>query len=307
MKTVLITGVAGFLGRHIASHFAQEGYRIVGVDLPAPETVHLPPGSSYTQLALPSPDFGTVLRESAPDVCIHCAGRASVPLSMKEPAVDFQDNTVLTFHLLEALRQYASRCRFVLLSSAAVYGNPKALPVSENQHIAPLSPYGFHKRQAELLCQEFARIYGVPTFAVRIFSAYGPGLRRQVVWDVCEQLLTRGRLSLKGTGRESRDFIHATDIARALLLLVAEAPAEGETYNVATGRETAIAELAALCGAALGCEIPAEFDGSVRAGDPLNWRADIGKLSAFGFAPTVSLEDGVAEVAAWAREQLFSK
>ena len=304
MKTALLTGIAGFLGRHIARHFAGAGWRVVGVDSLAPENVQLGAGVRYARIKLPSPEFGALLAEAKPDVLLHCAGRASVPLSMQDPAADFHDNTVLTFELLDSVRRNAGGCRFILLSSAAVYGNPKALPVSENTHVAPLSPYGFHKRQCELVCQEFARIYSVPTVSVRIFSAYGAGLRRQVVWDICERLLTNGSLSLSGTGNESRDFIHATDIARALALLSEKAPAEGEIYNLSTGRETTISELAGHLIKSLGMNVIPVFDGKTRAGDPLNWRADVSKLASLGFAPTVTLEQGLAQVASWARAEL---
>jgi UDP-glucose 4-epimerase len=144
----------------------------------------------------------------------------------------------------------------------------------------------------------------VPTVSVRIFSAYGAGLRRQVVWDICERLLTNGALTLGGTGNESRDFIHATDIARALALLSEKAPAEGEIYNLSTGRETTIAELAGHLIAALGMNVVPQFDGKTRAGDPLNWRADVSKLVSLGFAPTVALEQGLTQVASWARAEL---
>lgn len=305
-RTAFITGIAGFLGRHIARHFAQIGWRVAGVDALAPENVHLGSGVRYTRLQLPSPDLGPLLRDLAPDACIHCAGRASVPLSMEDPSADFHGNTVLTFELLDALRRSAPGCRFILLSSAAVYGNPKSLPVAESQHLAPVSPYGFHKRQCELLCQEFSKVYGLPSLAVRIFSAYGPGLRRQIVWEICERLLTSGTLALHGTGGESRDFIHAADIARALALLAEKAPATGEIYNVATGRETTILELASLVTGALRLKVEAQFDGTSRPGDPLNWRADVSKLTGLGFAPAIPLEQGLAQVADWARAELAS-
>lgn len=306
MKKVLLTGAAGFLGKHIGRHFAQLGWKVAGVDILAPGSVQLAAEVRYEQCVLPSPDFERILRDLQPDVCIHCAGRASVPMSMSDPAADFRDNTILTFELLDAIRRNTPGCRFILLSSAAVYGNPRALPVSENTHVAPLSPYGFHKRQCELICQEFAKIYGVPTISTRIFSAYGPGLRRQVVWDICERLLTKGSLSLSGTGQESRDFIHATDIARALALLADKAPANGEIYNLSAGRETTIAELASLLISAMGMGVEAQFDGRSRPGDPLNWRADVSKLRELGFEPAVSLEKGLADVAAWARLELGS-
>lgn len=304
MPTLLLTGAAGFLGRHIARQFVIDGWRVIGVDDVSPENAQVGVPITYHRMKLPNAAFDALAKAEQPDACVHCAGRASVPLSMEDPAADFRDNTVLTFEVLDTLRRHAPKCRFILLSSAAVYGNPKELPVSENQHVAPLSPYGFHKRQCELIVQEFARIYGQPTLSVRIFSAYGPGLRRQVIWDICERLLTQGALSLRGTGNESRDFVHADDAARALVLLAGKAPADGEIYNLSTGRETTIAELAGLLASALGTQATASFDGQVRAGDPLNWRADISKLTSLGFAPTIALEQGLQQTATWCRTEL---
>ena len=303
MKTVLITGVAGFLGRYVARHFVREGWRVIGIDDVPPENVQLT-AVAFHRLQLPSTALPEILRATAPDVCVHCAGRASVPLSMAEPKPDFEANAVLTFELLDALRLHAPRCRLLFLSSAAVYGDPAALPVTEDQSVAPLSPYGYHKRQAELLCEEFSRIYGLPTAVVRIFSAYGPGLRRQVLWDICSRALMTGHLSLGGTGEESRDFIHAGDVAAGLCVLAERAAAEGEIYNLASGCETTIRELATLLLRALGSEITPQFDGQRRAGDPLHWRADISRLQALGFQPQISRERGIAATAQWCAAEL---
>lgn len=302
-ETVLITGIAGFLGRYVARHFAREGWRVVGVDEIPPENVQLPT-VAYHRLHLPSSELNELLRKETPSVCVHCAGRASVGLSMDDPAADFRGNALLSFELLDALRQHAPACRFLLLSSAAVYGDPATLPVAETHPLHPLSPYGYHKRAAELLCEEFSRIYGLPTASVRIFSAYGPGLRRQVVWDICEKVLTTGRLVLRGTGAESRDFIHAGDIARALHLLATKAPAQGEIYNLSNGDEVTIAELASLLLKALGSSAEAQFDGVATPGNPLRWQADIAKIRALGFAPTIPLEQGLRAVATWGAAEL---
>lgn len=304
MKTVVITGVAGFLGRHAARQFAREGWRVVGVDLAAPENAQLSAGTLYHRMTLPSAGLAELLRAVAPDACVHCAGRASVPLSMEDPAADFRDSTVLTFELLEMLRTVAPRCRLLLLSSAAVYGNPASLPVAETHRTAPLSPYGYHKLQCELLCEEFSRIYALPTTIVRIFSAYGPGLRRQVVWDICERALSGEALVLHGTGRESRDFIHGNDIARGLVLLAEKGGASAEVYNLASGEETTIAAIADLLLASLLSEKRPAFDGRATPGNPLCWRADIAKIRALGFAPAIGLEQGLRSVATWCAAEL---
>lgn len=270
----------------------------------AAENSGLGPNVEYTRLALPSPAFAELLLRTQPAALIHCAGRASVAHSLTDPAADFRDGTVLTFEVLEALRRHAPRCRFVLLSSAAVYGNPRTLPVTEEHPCAPLSPYGYHKRQGELLCEEFARLFAVPATAVRIFSAYGPGLRRQVVWDICRQALTQPELRLRGTGGESRDFIHAADVARALRCVVQNAPCTGEIYNLASGIETTIAELADRILRQLGRDIPAYFDRAQTPGDPLHWRADIARLRALGDEPRVPLERGLESFATWCSAEL---
>lgn len=275
---------------------------MLGIDEVLPENVQLP-GVDYHRLALPDARLSELLRSAAPAVCVHCAGRASVGLSMEQPAEDYRGNTLLVFELLEALRRTVPRCRFILLSSAAVYGDPASLPVSETHAVQPLSPYGYHKRQAELLCEEFSRIYALPTACARIFSAYGPGLRRQVIWDICQKWLATGALTLHGTGAESRDFIHAGDIAQGLRVLAEAAPGEGDIYNLATGREVTIAELAHLLLAALGAKTEPIFDGRATPGNPLRWRADIAKISALGFQPATSFESGIAAVAQWTKTE----
>lgn len=301
-RTVLITGIAGFLGRYTAREFARAGWHVVGVDDVAPDQA--PPGVEFHRLRLPSAALDPLLTKVAPAACIHAAGRASVASSLRDPASDFRDGVVLTFELLDALRRCAPRCRVALLSSAAVYGDPSSLPVRETDPIAPLSPYGYHKRQCELLLEEFARLYALPSVAVRIFSAYGPGLRRQVVWDICERALTTGRLVLHGTGSESRDFVHALDIARGLVHLVEHAPASAEIYNLASGTQTTIREVATVLLAHLHLNLQPEFDGQRTPGDPVHWRADLSRLTALGFSPEITLEEGLREVAASSSAEL---
>lgn len=304
-KSILITGVAGFLGRYVARYFSKRGGLVLGIDNSPPENAPLANITTYRRLTLPDPKLICILKKNPPDVCIHCAGRASVGLSVAEPAADFYANTSLTFEILNALRQTSPDCRFIFLSSAAVYGNPESLPVSETQLPAPISPYGFHKWQCEQLCLEFTKVYSLPTSSVRIFSAYGPGLRRQVVWDICRKAITQDTLKLKGTGQESRDFIHALDIAQALMTIATTAPMKGEVYNVSTGREVTITELAQLVLNFLECSKSIEFDGIVPIGNPLNWKADISKLTALNFSPSVPLEEGLKTFANWCKAELI--
>ena len=303
-KKALITGAAGFLGRFVSRHFAERGWMTLGIDNTPPENAPLANLSAYYQLHLPDKKLISILRENQPDTCIHCAGRSSVAWSFSDPASDFLSNAVLPLEILEACRIHAPGCRFINISSAAVYGNPEVLPVSEDAKPAPISPYGFHKLQSEQICKEYHQVFGIPTASVRIFSAYGPGLRRQVLWDICQKALSSKRVLLQGTGRESRDFIHAHDIARALMVVSESALMEGEVYNLASGQETTISRLASILLSVLQYDGDIAYDGQIPVGVPVNWKADITRLSTLGFEPSILLKQGAEAFALWCRSEL---
>jgi UDP-glucose 4-epimerase len=206
-----------------------------------------------------------------------------------------------TATLLEALRKHAPRARVVYVSSAAVYGDPPVLPVTEEAPTRPLSPYGYHRLMAELLVEEACRLQGAWGAIARVFSAYGPGLSRQVVFDLCSRGVRHEELVLDGTGDESRDFVHGSDVARALLAIAEGGSGQGERYNVASGVETTIRALADLVARETGAG-PVQFTGRVRAGDPKRWRADVSRLQRLGFMSRKGLEEGVREVVDWLRD-----
>jgi UDP-glucose 4-epimerase len=297
---VLVTGAAGFLGGHIANAFASAGHVVAGMDRsPATAGVSL---ARFLNAELSFASLRQVAAEVRPDICIHAAGRASVPDSVVHPMPDFENGPLLTMALLEALRLEAPACRTVFLSSAAVYGDPPRLPTDEEEALHPLSPYGYHKWMAELLCQEFFANYGLATGSVRIFSAFGPRLRRQVIFDICRKAATDEEVVLHGTGMESRDFIHATDVAAGVARVATRAPLRGEVYNLASGRETSIRELAESVLRALRSDKPIRFDGRPSPGMPVRWQANIAKIRALGFAPAVDLDTGISSYVQWWRE-----
>jgi UDP-glucose 4-epimerase len=302
MKAV-VTGANGFLGNHIVRHLRACNWEVVGVDRSLPRIqLHQETPCLY-RWALPDPRWAALLREFAPDFCIHCAGSASVPLSYADPTRDYVGGPQLVFELLESLRRESPRTRFIFLSSAAVYGHPRRLPVSELEPPAPISPYGAHKWQAEQLCQEFSKFFGLGTASLRIFSAYGRGLRRQVIWDICDKLLHPPAVVLQGSGSETRDFIHGRDVAQAVECVASRAEFAGECYNVASGRETEISALGRQLSGYLAVQREMVFSGVVPEGTPLQWRADIDRLERLGFRQQVALAEGLRDFAAWVREE----
>jgi UDP-glucose 4-epimerase len=303
-KKVLITGVGGFIGRTLAHYLSSRRYLVYGLDRVPAENAHRADLAEYTQLALPNSQFEGLLRRWQPDAILHCAGGASVERAMEDPLLDYAEGPALTFSLLDSTRKVKPDCAFVLLSSAAVYGNPERLPVSEASPVRPISTYGYHKWQSEIICQEYAQLFGMCTISVRIFSAYGPGLRRQVIWDIVRKALTQPEVRLQGTGQESRDFIHVQDIAQGLEAILSSVPPGGSVYNLASGRETKIADLAALILRQLGISSPPIFPGQLPQGTPKNWQADIAAISKLGFKPQISIADGITDFVQWYRTEI---
>jgi UDP-glucose 4-epimerase len=275
----LVTGDRGFLGRHIAAQLEADGDEVIGAGRPDVE--------------IPSPAFDSLLTKRRPDVVVHCAGPASVPASLESPESDRTG----AVEVLGALLDRLDGARLILVSSAAVYGDPERLPVAEDAALAPVSPYGRHRVEAERLAAES----GVPLVVARVFSAYGEGLRRQVLWDIARRALAGGPVELSGTGDETRDFVHARDVAAAIGAIAQHSAFKSEIVNVGTGVETSIAHLAQVITTELGGG-DVRFNGIARPGDPTRWRADITRLRSLGFEPSVSIDDGAATYARWVRD-----
>jgi nucleoside-diphosphate-sugar epimerase len=187
----------------------------------------------------------------------------------------------------------------VLCSSAAVYGNPRQLPVAESAERSPISPYGYHKVVKELLLEEYVALHGARGSTARIFSTFGPGLRHLAVWDIARRMLGED-FKLQGTGEETRDYLYIEDVAAALLQIVVSAQHRGEAINVASGTETEIRQLASLIGRALGlARIDLAGNSMATVGKPVRWRADIARLRALGFSPSFSLDEGLSVTVQW--------
>jgi UDP-glucose 4-epimerase len=297
----LITGASGFLASYLASVCREAGWATHGADRTGSSQTSNWDGF-HTGLT-GTLDWDTILA-TPPRFCFHLAGGASVPASVADPIGDFESLFPGTARLLVSIARRAPDCVFVLFSSAAVYGVPPTLPVREDCPIRPVSPYGVHKAMAEGLVAEYARLYGLRAVVLRIFSAYGEGLRKQLFWDLCQKAVAArpgGMIELSGTGAETRDFVHARDVAEAALAAaLAASPVPGcEPINVASGIETTVADAASTLLEALRRPVALRFNGESRQGDPPRWVANISRLQRKGFEPKRALSDGVAAYARW--------
>ena len=294
MKTIVVLGGGGFLAGHIQQHYRSLGWRVISIGRGADASC----GDVHHRWDLPHSEFAHLLAVERPQICVNAAGRSSVLASVVEPLADFEASTVLTFQVLNDLRRRSPSTIYIHLSSAAVYGDPVALPIREDAEIAPISPYGWHKRISEIVLEEHARQFGMHVASLRTFSAYGAGLRRQVVWDLASRAVAHPDqpLVLQGSPIDSRDFIHGGDVARAVQMVVERGKLSGECYNVASGTETPLREIAALILCLLGRSSQIKFDGQRRSGNPSRWHADISKLRSLGFSPVLGLEEGIGQI-----------
>lgn len=296
--TVLITGARGFLGRHVAKRYCQEGFAVMGVG-------HgLWSSKEWEAWGLSEWHSGDVTIENIllctqkPDVIVHCAGGGSVAYSMQSPAEDFRRTVETTSQVLEYIRIHAPKAKLVYPSSAAVYGNAGTSPISVIQPPAPVSPYGVHKHMAEQLCSMYAAQFGVNAIIVRLFSVYGPELRKQLLWDASRKI-REGDFEFLGTGEEGRDWLHVRDCSALLLEAAGQANPSCPIVNGGRGEAVQVRHIIELLITKLKISGKAKFNGITRRGDPLKLVADTSSTQSWHWKPEVSLKDGLDEYVAW--------
>lgn len=304
MTTVWITGGKGFIGRHLARLASVQGSRVCGIGhglWPAEEAgkwgySHWCNGEiEAVNLSQLAHAFGL------PDIVYHIAGGSSVGLSFQYPREDFCRSVESTSRLLEWSRLNAPDACIVSASSAAIYGAAAAGPILEATAVLPSSPYGFHKAMMESLCRAYAKHFGLRVAVVRMFSVYGAGLEKQLIWDLCGKLaLTKDRpVVLGGTGCELRDWLHVSDAAALLWLARTQCDGSPAVINGGTGIATSIREVAGMICEVWGGGAGVEFSGIARAGDPPSLVADCTKAIQLGFKPGVMLAEGIRETVGW--------
>jgi UDP-glucose 4-epimerase len=301
MRTILVTGANGFIGRHVSRAAALQGNRVIGIGHGdwTEEAWRKWGLSAWHELDVTLASL--VAHAGQPDVLVHCAGSSSVGFSIENPAQDFERTVGTTVEVLEFVRTCAPETALVYPSSGAVYGQAAELPITEEDPLAPISPYGVHKRIAEELCRSYGQSFGLRVAIVRIFSAYGVELRKQLLWDASRKVL-RGDCRFGGTGRETRDWVHVEDIARLLLIAGDHADPSAPTVNCATGQDVAVRSILAILFEALGTSRGPEFTGSARQGDPERVAGDPSRALAWDWAPQRPWQEAVREYARWFRE-----
>jgi UDP-glucose 4-epimerase len=273
-RHALVTGAAGFIGRHLTHALQRQGFIVTGIghgQYPESERQHnglqawLNGEISSTNLELFCDSHGR------PDFIFHLAGGSAVGTSFASPLEDFSRSVETASRLAEWTRLRSPQTRLIMASSAAVYGASHSSPISVDATPTPYSPYGYHKRMAELVLESYSNNFGLKTGVVRFFSVYGPQLKKQLLWDCCNKLATGTKtLQLGGTGDEVRDWIQVQDAVQILIDLALNAHAGFEIRNGGTGTGTAVRQIATQlidCWSGPG-SVTLSFNGQGRPGDP---------------------------------------
>ncbi len=310
MTRILITGAHGFIGKHLAQRLASQGHVVVGLGhgiWPASEAQRWGV-SQWLNGDIHAGNLRMLQQQGTPDVVYHLAGGSTVGAAIASPREDFFRTVASTVELLEWLRLDAPATRLVSVSSAAVYGAGHQGLISEDARLQPFSPYGHHKQMMESLCRSYGDSYGLQVAVARLFSVFGPELKKQLLWDMCTRLAAgESPLVLGGSGNELRDWVDVRELARALELLPSQATPLTNVINVGTGVATSVRQIAlGLMAAWQGHEAAAEslgFSGSSRPGDPFSLVADPHRLNSLGFQWNLSLSQGLVDYVSWFRTQ----
>jgi UDP-glucose 4-epimerase len=241
-----------------------------------------------------------------PSLIVNLAGGSSVGPSLEAPLGDFERTVGVGVRVLNWTWKNAPAAHLSFASSAAVYGAGHEGPISETASLNPLSPYGHHKLMMEASVRFWGQAFGIRSAIVRLFSVYGPGLQKQLIYDLSTRLAASPReIILSGTGDEMRDWLWIGDAARMMIDVGALASAEVPVLNGCTGTGTPIREVAEHLIRLWGGRSAAKFSGVSRPGDPINLYGNASTLVAKGIRAEVVLRDGLASmVADWRREDM---
>ena len=307
MKTYLVTGVAGFIGRSIAAALLAQGHRVRGIDNFSTGKRSNLAGLDSLELVEASLNDPAAVAAACEDVEVvfHEAAIPSVPRSVQDPIFTNEANVTGTLHLLVAARDAGVR-RVVYAGSSSAYGDTPTLPKQECMTAKPISPYAVSKLTGELYMASFYRVYGLETVTLRYFNIFGPyqdptSQYSGVLAKFITQMLRHEAPTIFGDGEQSRDFTFIDNTVKANLL-AANAPAEnaaGKVFNVACGVRVTLNEVVEHLRELTGYRGEV-LHGTDRAGDVRHSLADISEAREhLGYEPEVGFADGLRKTVEW--------
>ena len=312
MTRSIVTGAAGFVGSSLVDRLLELGHDVIGVDCFTDYYARSDKEANLAR-ARDSERFRLIEQElsdldlaallDGADYVFHLAAQAGVRPSWGERFGDYvRCNISATQRLLEAAKG-TGITRLVYASSSSVYGNAIELPVTERALPRPISPYGVTKLAAEHLCSLYAQIYGVPAVSLRLFTVYGPRQRPDMaIRRFLAAALTGAPVAVYGDGRQTRDFTYVSDVVDAHVL-AAQAESEERVFNICGGSRISLRELLSMIEDVTGRTLRIEYQDAARGDARDTWGDNALARKETGFAPKVSLREGVEAEWRWLQER----
>ncbi len=303
---IILTGGAGFIGSHLAEAFTAAGHRVIVLDdLSSGRRENLPAGTELHALDVRSPEAAELVAASDADVLVHHAAQMEVRRSVEEPAFDADVNILGTLNLLEAARRGHVKQVIFASTGGAVYGEQERFPAGEGHPTRPLSPYGVAKLAVERYLFVYHAAYGLDAVCLRYANVYGerqsPHGEAGVVAIFLNRFLAGQAPVIHGDGLQTRDYVHVSDVVRANLAALGR-PGFA-IYNVGTGRETTVVELADRLRQAVGSDL-VPGHGPPKMGEQRRSVVDPSLIQReLGLPAPLPLAEGLARTAEWFRER----
>jgi len=309
VKKIWITGCFGFIGHHLAEYINGnlDDASVYGIGR-ASQCETLLPWQFISDISPDSLDKLFNFSGSYPDIIYHCAGTGSVGVAQQNPHEDFLSTVCSVSILLEWVRVKSPGTRIIVMSSAAIYGSGYSGPISESDKTAPASVYGYNKLLVEQLCNSYVNNFGLDIIVTRLFSVYGVGLKKQLLFDVCLKLLKLNNgdsIEVFGTGCEIRDWINIRDVVSTLIEIGYSDRFSERVVNIGTGYKKQVLDLVSLVVKSWGfngSSVPVIFNGISRVGDPKSLLSDNTLRSSICHHDDIPLADGVDEYVNWFKE-----
>jgi UDP-glucose 4-epimerase len=297
---ILVTGGAGFLGSHLSENLLNRGHSVTVLDdLSTGRLERVPARAEFFKVNI-NESIVDIARDQRPNVVIHLAAQVSVPTSVLDPAHDLTLNGVGTVRVMEAAHKSGAK-KFITVSSAAVYGHPADVPVTESSPTLAESPYGLSKLTSEAYVRLLGKQWGLPYTVIRPANIFGPGQRPKgegaVIPTFLEAFLEGRDPVIHGDGLQTRDFIFVSDVVELIINTLTQA--DGAILNVSSNTATPILDLWNMIAQSLGWERSPKF-GAPREGDIRHSVMDnnVARMLV-GWQPTVTFEGGLQETIKW--------